>query len=146
MVVQQQLYTAIGYTTPGSNNGISSLSSIGITVNNDGTLAVDSTKLSNALTKQNGDVQNFLQATNTGFAQAFNKTLTAMTDPTQGALQVELSNINNNVNSLTAQISDFESRMTDRQQALINQYSQINVTLEQLPTLLAQINSQVGSL
>lgn len=146
MVVQQQLYSAIGYTTPGSNNGITSLSSIGITVNNDGTLAVDSTKLGNALTKQNGDVQNFLQATDTGFAQVFNKTLTSMTDPTQGALQVELSNINSNVSALTAQINDFETRMTDRQQALINQYSQINVTLEQLPTLLAQINSQVGSL
>jgi flagellar hook-associated protein 2 len=146
MVVQQQLYSAIGYTTPASNNGISSLSSLGITVNNDGTLSVDSTKLNNALSTQNADVQNFFQAAKTGFAQTLNNTLTSMTDPTQGALQLELNNINTNVSSLTSQIADFESRMSDQEQALINQYSQINVTLEQLPTLLAQINSQLGSL
>jgi flagellar hook-associated protein 2 len=91
-------------------------------------------------------VQNFLQATNTGFAQTLNSTLTTMIDPTQGALQVELSGINTNVSSLSAQIADFESRMSQRQTDLLTQYSKINATLEQMPTLLAQITSQLGSL
>ncbi|HZU32541.1 MAG TPA: flagellar filament capping protein FliD [Candidatus Angelobacter sp.] len=145
-VVQQQLYSAISYSTPDGNNGISSLASLGITVNNDGTLTVDSTKLSSALSTQNADVQNFFQTASTGFAQNLNKTLSSMTDPTQGALQVELTNINSNVSSLTAQIADFETRMSQRETDLINQYSQINGTLEQMPTILAQINSQLGSL
>jgi flagellar hook-associated protein 2 len=145
-LVQQQLYSGIAYSTTATNNGINSLSSLGITVNNDGTLTVDNTKLTSALTTQNSDVQNFFQTTGTGFAQSLNTTLTSMTDTTQGSLQVELTGINNNVSSLTAQIADFETRMTQRETDLVNQYAQINTTLESIPTLLAQINSQLGSL
>lgn len=145
-LVQQQLYTAISYSTPDSNHGINSLASLGITVNNDGTLTVDNTALSNALTTHNADVQNFFQAASTGFAQSLNTTLSSMTDTTKGALQVELTGINGNISSLTAQISDFETQMVQRQTDLTTQYAQINTTLESLPTLLAQINSQLGSL
>ena len=145
MLVQQQLYSAIGYSTTASNNGISSLSSLGITMGNDGTLSVDSTKLTNALSSQNSDVQNFFQTTGTGFAQKLNATLTSMTDPTQGALNVELNGINTSVSTLSNQIADFESRMSQRQTDLINQYAKINATLEQLPTLLSQINSQLAN-
>jgi flagellar hook-associated protein 2 len=145
-IVQQQLYSGIAYTTAASNNGINSLSSLGITVNNDGTLAVDSTKLNSALTTQNADVQNFFQTTGTGFAQALNTTLTTMTDSTQGALQLELTGINNTNSTLSAQIADFETRMSQRETDLVNQYAQINTTLESIPTLLAQINNQLGSL
>jgi flagellar hook-associated protein 2 len=145
-IVQQQLYSGISYTTAASNNGINSLSSLGITVNNDGTLTVDSTKLNSALTTQNADVQNFFQTTGTGFAQALNTTLTTMTDSTQGALQLELTGINNTNSTLTAQIADFETRMSQRETDLVNQYAQINTTLESIPTLLAQINNQLGSL
>jgi flagellar hook-associated protein 2 len=144
-IVQQQLYSGIAYTTTG-NNGINSLSSLGITVNNDGTLTVDSTKLNSALTTQNADVQNFFQTTGTGFAQALNTTLTTMTDSTQGALQLELTGINNTKSTLTAQIADFETRMSQRETDLVNQYARINTTLESIPTLLAQINNQLGSL
>jgi flagellar hook-associated protein 2 len=145
-IVQQQLYSGIAYTTAASNNGINSLSSLGITVNNDGTLTVDSTKLTSALTTQNADVQNFFQTTGTGFAQSLNTTLTTMTDSTQGALQLELTGINTTNSSLTAQIADFETRMSQRETDLVNQYAQINTTLESIPTLLAQINNQLGSL
>jgi flagellar hook-associated protein 2 len=145
-IVQQQLFTALSYTTPGQNNGIDSLASLGITVNNDGTLTVDSSKLSAALAAQPADVQNFFQAASTGFAQIFNSTLSSMTDPTTGGLQVELSGINTTLSSLQSQINDFESRMTTVQQNLLDQYSQINATLQQIPLLLAQINSQLGSL
>jgi flagellar hook-associated protein 2 len=145
-IVQQQLYSGIAYTTAASNNGINSLSSLGITVNNDGTLTVDSTKLNSALTTQNSDVQNFFQTTGTGFAQSLNTTLTTMTDTTQGSLQLELTGINTTNSSLTAQIADFETRMSQRETDLVNQYAQINTTLESIPTLLAQINNQLGSL
>jgi flagellar hook-associated protein 2 len=142
---QQQLYTAISSSTTG-NNGITSLSSLGITVNNDGTLAVNATTLSNVLSSQNADVQSFFQTTGTGFAQTFNATLSSMNDTTQGGLNVELSGINNSVSALGAQIADFESRMAARQTELTNEYSLVNVTLEQMPTLLAQVTSQLSSL
>lgn len=144
-LVQQQLYTAISASTLGSS-GINSLSNLGVTLGNDGTLAVDSTKLSNALSTQNVDVQNFFQATGTGFAQTFNATLSSMNSSTQGALNVELSGITTSVSTLGKQIADFESRMSQRQTDLTNIYARVNATLEQMPTLLAQITSQLASL
>jgi flagellar hook-associated protein 2 len=143
-LVQQQLYSSVGYTTAAGNNGINSLASLGITVNDNGTLSVDSGALSNALSSQSTDVRNFFQAATTGFAQSFNTTMQTMTDPTKGALLVELTGISTEKSSLAAQISDFESRMAARQQDLLNQYSQINVTLQQMPLLLAQINGQLA--
>jgi flagellar capping protein FliD len=75
-----------------------------------------------------------------------NAALSNMNDSTQGALNVELSGIHTSVTALGKSIADFESRMVQRQQELINEYSKINVTLEQMPTILAQINQQLGSL
>jgi flagellar hook-associated protein 2 len=146
MLVQQQLYTAVTYATPDNNNGISSLSSLGITVNNDGTLSVNSTKLSNALTSQNTDVQNFFQAVGTGFAQKFTATAESMTDSTQGALSLEIGGIKASVTSLQKSVNDFEARMTFMQQNLLNQYSKIDAMLQQMPLIISQINSQLGSL
>ena len=107
---------------------------------------MDSSKLSAALAAQPADVQNFFQATNTGFAQKFNSILTGMTDPTNGGLQVELSGITTTLSGLSNQINDFESRMSTVQQDLLTQYSKINATLQQIPLLLSQINGQLGSI
>ncbi len=145
-IVQQQLYSAVSYTTNGQNNGIDSLAKLGITANNDGTLTVDSSKLNAAITAQPSDVQNFFQTASTGFAQKFNTALTSMTDPTTGGLQVELNGITTTLSGLANQISDFESRMSSVQTDLLSQYSTINATLQQIPLLLSQINGQLGSI
>jgi flagellar hook-associated protein 2 len=145
-LVQQQLYSAISTTTPGQNNGIDSLSKLGITVGNDGTLTVDSAKLNNAIQAQPQDVQNFFQNTTSGFASQFNTTLTSMTDPTSGGLQVELNTIHNSVNDLTKQINDFEDRMAVVQQTLLTQYSHINATLQSMPSALSSVQSQLASI
>jgi flagellar hook-associated protein 2 len=145
-ILQQQLYTSVSYTTPGQNNGIDSLAKLGITANNDGTLSVDSSKLSAALAAQPSDVQNFFRTASTGFAQKLNATLTSITDPTTGGLQVELSGLNTTLSGLANQINDFENRMTAVQQDLLTQYSHINATLQQIPLLLSQINGQLGSI
>ena len=145
-LVQQQLYSAVTYATPDSNNGINSLSSLGITINNDGTLSINSAKLTTALTSQNADVQNFFQAVGTGYAQKFTATAETMTDPTQGALSLEISGIGASVKSLQTSIDNFESRMTSMQQNLLTQYSKIDAMLQQMPLIISQINSQLGSL
>jgi flagellar hook-associated protein 2 len=146
MLVQQQLYSAISQTTPGQNNGIDSLAKLGITVANDGTLTVDSSKLSSALQAQPQDVQNFFQNTTSGFASKFNTTLTNMTDTTTGGLQVELNTIHNSVADLTKQINDFEDRLTSVQQNLLTEYSKINATLQSMPSALSSVQSQLSSL
>jgi flagellar capping protein FliD len=48
------------------------------------------------------------------------------------------------VTSLQSQIADFESRMTMIQNQLTLQFDKVNTTLQQMPLLLGQINSQLG--
>lgn len=143
ILVQQQLYSSLSYSTSG-NSGINSLGDLGITVNNDGTLAINSTKLSAALNSNNSAALNFFQAAGTGFAQKFNTVLGQMTDSAQGAISVELKGTAASLTSLQSQIRDFESRMTLIQNQLTTQFNKVNTTLQQMPLLLGQINSQLG--
>jgi flagellar hook-associated protein 2 len=57
--VQSMLLGAISYSVTG-NNGIVNLASMGVNMNNDGTLSVDSGALSSALSSNFSAVQNLL--------------------------------------------------------------------------------------
>jgi flagellar capping protein FliD len=67
--LQTQLLNEATYSISG-NNGITGLASIGVNLNNDGTLTVDSAKLSSTLANHFTDFQNFFQSASgqTGFA------------------------------------------------------------------------------
>ena len=130
-----------------SNNGaISSLASLGISMNEDGTLTVDSSQLTNALADNFQAVQTFFQNASTGFAQQFSADLTNLTDPTKGAIAVDINGINSSITSLQSEISDFQANLSAEQQSLTTYYSNVNTTLQEIPSRLATINAQLGSL
>jgi flagellar hook-associated protein 2 len=128
------------------NGAISSLADLGITMNEDGTLSVDSSQLNSALANNFSQVQNFFQAASTGFAQQFSSDLTNLTDPTNGPIAVDLNGITSSVSSLQSEITDFQANLTTEQQSLTTYYDNVNVTLQSLPSLLATVNAQLGSL
>ena len=143
-LVQEQLLAAIGSNLSG-NNGVVNLQSIGIEMQNDGTLSVDSTTLNDALQNNFAAVQNLFQSTS-GVGQAIQTSLTSLINPTTGALNVDMNGIANQVTDLNNQISDFQSQLQQTQTQLTAEYSTINTTLEQLPETIAEINSQLNAL
>jgi flagellar hook-associated protein 2 len=145
-LVQEQLLAGISSSITG-NNGLVNLESIGISVQDNGTLSVDSTTLNNALANNYSAVQNLFQSTSpSGVAQTLNQDLTWLTNRVTGPLNVDLSGIGQEVSDLNQQISDFQTQLQTRQQQLTAEYSQINTILEQLPQTIAQINSQLDAL
>jgi len=144
-LVQSTLLSDAAASVTG-NGAISSLASLGITMNNDGTLTVDNSQLNNALTGNFQAVQNFFQTASTGFAQQFSSDLTNLTGPTKGAIATDLNGINSSISSLQSEISDFQANLSTEQQYLTTYYSQINATLQSLPNLLATVNAQLSSL
>ena len=142
--VQQQLLSAISSSMSG-NNGAVNLQSIGIQMQDDGTLTVDSTTLNSALQNNFAAVQNLFQGTS-GVGQSIQKSLTALTSPATGALNVDMNGISSQVKDLNTQISDFQLQLQQTQTQLMAEYSTINTTLEQLPQTLASINSQLNAL
>jgi flagellar hook-associated protein 2 len=140
-------------TTSLSGNGaVVNLQSIGIQLQQDGTLSVasspqDSMDLNDALANDFSAVQNLFQSTSpAGVSQTLNTDLTNLTDPVNGPLNLDMSSINTEVTDLNSQISNFQYQLQQTQQQLTTQYSTMNTTLEQLPELLAQINDQLNAL
>jgi len=145
-MVQEEMLNAATYSMTGTN-GFNSLSSLGVTMNNDGTLSINDATLTDALNSHFVDVQNFFQAADgSGFATNLAAQLDPLTDSTQGAFFVDLQGINATQKSLQDQIDSFEVYVASQQVMLTNQYNQVNVMLQQLPLIQKQTESQLSGL
>ena len=120
---------------------------MGIEMQDDGTLQINSTALSSALSSNYSDVQSFFQSTSpAGWGQTVSTQLQQMTDPTEGLISADINGLNQTNNSLTDEINDFEVRMTATQQQLTTQYDNLNTLLEEYPMQMQQVAAQLGSL
>jgi len=144
--LQSQLLSAISYSVSGTGQYVN-LQSLGLEMQDDGTLQVNSSVLNNALNTDYADFQNFFQSTSPqGFGTFFGNQMMQMTDVTQGPIALAVTGLQSTNQSLTDDINDFEARMTMVQQQLTQQYSALNATLEEYPLLMQQISSQLDSL
>jgi flagellar hook-associated protein 2 len=137
---QEMLSTDMNYFMS-SNGTINSLSAMGVSLQQDGTLAVDSDTLNSVLSSDYGGVQSFLQGngSTTGFANQVSNDLTTLNAPTVGVLSLDLQGVNQQEQDVTETINDFNANLTQEEQQWTLEYSQVNTTLEQLPLLLAQL-------
>jgi len=142
-LVQDELFNAINYS---ENETISSLAALGVNLQNDGTLQLDTATLSNALNTNFSSVQSFFQSTTTGAGQALSTALNNLTDPTLSPVALDEQGIANNQTDLANQIATFNANLAQEQIALTAKYSAVNVVLQQLPVLQQQISSQLQSL
>jgi len=144
-LVQNELLAAVTYTGTGTTS-INSLSDLGVSMNNDGTLTIDNAKLSAAVNSHFADVISFFHpVTGTGFASFLQDQLTSLTDPTQGAFSIELKGMSDGQKSFQDQIDNYEIYIATEQQLLTTQYTQVDLALRQLPLLQQQINSELAT-
>jgi len=139
------LLNAISYSVPG-NSGMVNLASIGVNMNDDGTLSVDNSALSTALSSNFSAVQNLLQNSTTGFAQNLGSVVRTINAPGTGMLSIDAQSIANTSQSLTQQINDLQAALVVQEANLTAVYSQVNATLQELPLLESQITQQLASL
>ena len=142
-MLQTALLSAASFA--GGSNGVSSLADLGISMNNDGTLTLNTATLGNAVQNNFAAVQNFMQGTSSnGFVNNLNNQLGTLTDPTSGAFTVDLQSISAENKDLQTQINDFQAYLATQQTLLTAEYSQADITLQQLPQLQAQVNAELG--
>lgn len=152
--LQSSLLSDVNYSASGNstlaNLGYVNLAALGINMNDDGTLTVDSTTLNNVLTSNPSAVLTFFQNSASGsppgFATAFNTDLTNLTDPTDGVLNLDLAQNNTEQTDLSTEISNFQAQMATQKQQLIDEYSQVNAQLEEYPYLLAEVTATLGNI
>jgi flagellar hook-associated protein 2 len=123
------------------------LQSLGIEMQNNGTLDVDSKTLSDALSSSYSDVVSFFQSTSpTGWAVAANKEMTALTNAVSGPVAADINGLDQTKTSISDQISDFEANMTAVQAQLTSQYDTLDTLLIQYPMQIQEAESQLASL
>jgi flagellar hook-associated protein 2 len=147
--LQSALEGALDYTYKPATGATTmpNLSSMGISVNNDGTLSVDSATLSNALQNNFSDVQSFFQGTAlNGFANSLDQQLTNFISPADGAFTLDLQSISSQNTGLQNDINNFQTNyITPLKAQLTSEYSQAEILLQQLPTEMQQINAELGN-
>jgi len=146
--LQSEVLGAISYTyspTSGSTT-VPNLTSLGISVGNDGKLTVDSGTLQNTLQSNFSDVQNFFQGSAlNGFANSMDQQLTSFISPSNGAFTVDLQSISSEYTDLQNTIDNFETNyITPLKAQLQSEYSQAEILLQQLPSEMQQINTELG--
>jgi len=141
---QQALLGAITHSVAGSGGQVN-LTNLGINVNNDGTLTVNSGGLSTALSSNFSGVQSFLQTASTGFAGNLITVLSGLTDSISGVLGLDANGLTQSSKALSQQVSDLQSAMAVKQQNLIAVYARVNTTLQELPLLQSQLSQQLAT-
>jgi flagellar hook-associated protein 2 len=142
-LVQDELFNGFNYSGTGA---ITSLGTLGLNLQNDGTIQLNTATLTSELNTNFSAVQNFFQSTTTGAGQALTAALSNLTDPTQGPIALDEQGIANTQQDLTSQINDINANLAQEQITLTNKYAAVNVVLQELPVLQQQISSQLASL
>ena len=122
-------------------NGISP-STIGIVLNQDGTVTYDANLFSAALAADPAKVQAVL----TGVASALQAVATQASDPTTGTLTASITSQQGVSDDLNKQISNWDTTLTLRRTALEKTYSDLEVSLSNLNAQSSYLTSQLDSL
>jgi flagellar hook-associated protein 2 len=127
----------LNYTT---SSDINNLTSLGISVNNDGTMTLDAASLDSLLNSDYSGVVGFFQNANS-WGQTFNTMLTnAGTGSTTGILSLALKSDSNIETSLNAEITKEDAYITSQQTLLTSELNTANQVMQELPTQLEGVN------
>jgi len=142
MNIQSQLRETMGGLVGGAT--FSSLASIGITTNSDGSLSVNSTTLQNALASNFSGVSQLFSGVN-GVASQLDTQLT--TDlGAGGPIDATSQTLTKQENALTQQSNALNQQMAALTASLTEQYSALNTLLSSLQTTSAYLSQQFATL
>jgi flagellar hook-associated protein 2 len=122
------------------SSDINSLTSLGISVNNDGTIAFDAASMDSVLNSDYSGVAGFFQNANS-WGQTFSTMLTsAGTSSKTGIMSLALSTDSNIESTLNAEISKEEVYISAQQKSLTTELNTANQIMQELPTQLEGVN------
>ena len=139
-IISQLQQILSGALNQNSGTALTSITQIGLSLNSDGTLSLNSDQLTTALNNNYSGVQAFFQNTNSfglGFEQAVNNagtgSATSVLSQAQTANSTEESNLNSTISTLDANIATQKTNLTTKLNAA-------NETLQEIPLQLNLVN------
>jgi flagellar hook-associated protein 2 len=129
---------ALSYNTGGSD--INSLTTLGISVNNDGSLSLDASSLDALLNTDYNGVVGFFQNANS-WGQTFSNMLTSSgTNSSTGVLKLAENANSSSESNLNADISKEDLMISAQQKSLTAELTSANEIMQELPSQLDSVN------
>jgi flagellar hook-associated protein 2 len=146
--IQSELSSLVHTSVTGVGGGISTLSDIGVTVQTDGTLATDSTKLAAALADPNKDVSALFTQTatgNEGIAVRFNTSMKAIV-AFDGLIAGRTDGINASLKNLGLTRDALNLRLTQIEARYRAQFTALDVLVSSMSRTSQYLSSQLSNL
>jgi flagellar hook-associated protein 2 len=132
--------TSSATLTYSNSSDINSLTTLGISVNNDGTLSLDAASLDSVLNADFSGAVGFFQGANS-WGQRFNSVLTnAGTSASKGILKLAVKSNSNIESMLNANISKEEALISAQRVSLTAELNSANEVMQALPRQLEGVN------
>jgi flagellar hook-associated protein 2 len=141
--IQAQLRNILNQAVSGAPSGSSTLSDFGISFQKDGSLAVDSTKLSTALNNPNKDVTKLFASG--GLAVQINTSITSMLN-TGGLLAGRTAGISTSMQAITKQSAALQVRLATIQKNYLAQFNALDTMLSSMSSTSSYLTQQFTSM
>lgn len=136
--MQEQLQEALTFVQ--SSGTITSLSQLGITANDDGTLSVDSTTLSSVLDSSYQDVANFFQDSGSFGANLTTSIGNLGNSAPSGLIYLTLQQNSSEESGLNTNITNENAIISAQQTQLTTELNEANYTLQEIPSQIDEVN------
>lgn len=132
-----------GYYDP--SGSIHSLSDLGVTFNQDGSMSFDPSAVNSLSSSQIPDVFSFLGSATTGLGNLSNS-FSELSDPTSGAITSEINGWNTESQNLSTQMSDTNTQINNMQTLLSQQLEAADAQVAELQSQQNVLNSSIQAL
>jgi flagellar hook-associated protein 2 len=140
MLAQLQSSLENGLSTGTGGGSVNSLYDLGITMNNDGTLTLNTSTLSSILNTNYSDVVNFFQSTGE-FGQSYLTTLNNLSASNpNGTLALQEAENSSQESTLNTNLTNENALIATKQAALTTELDAANETLQEIPDQLQYVN------
>ena len=139
--LQQRLLSEVATDT--GTGQYTSLRSIGVQLQNDGTVQIDSSALSQALSSNFAAVRSAFQGSG-GVGQSISSDLLNLTDPVTGLMNADLKSVADQQSTIADRIQTLNDYLTTQRKMLTDKYTQINVLMQEQTAQIAQVQAELG--
>lgn len=139
--LQQRLLSEVATQT--GTGQYNTLTSIGVSLQNDGTLLVDNTMLTQALSSNFNAVRSAFQGSGQ-LGQSISADLLDLNDPVSGPMNADLKSVTDQQSTVSKRIQDLSDFLTNQRKALTDKYTQINVLMQEATAQINQVQAELG--
>jgi flagellar hook-associated protein 2 len=146
--IQAQLRSTLSNAISGAQDGLTTLSSAGISFQKDGTLLVDSTKLDTILADPNKNLAKLFASNDNGpgYASQINTLVNSFTFGDGGVLSSRINSINTAIASIDKQRTDINNRLVDVEKRYNAQFTALDVAISNMTQTSNFLTKQLASL